>query len=195
MGHDPKSKPITKTDVDELVKALSVGISESMKGFVGEPLPEMLGLDAMLKKAEREGLGEIYFKLDENFKPISCGIEELEKTLSGEDKIMALSQWKQGVRVSSVFLGIDHGFKRGKEPIVFETMIFDEAQVLPEDLKDWQERNSSYEGILRNHKKAVMLVKEHLGEPSDYFVREPHAERKLKEKHAAQEFVQALKKL
>ena len=54
------------------------------------------------------------------------------------DDIMAWTQWFEqgddvrrvgldendgGVRVSTVFLGLDHGFGRG-EPVLFETMVF-----------------------------------------------------------------------
>lgn len=31
---------------------------------------------------------------------------------------------ERGVRVSTVFLGMDHGFGRGRGPMLFETMIF-----------------------------------------------------------------------
>ena len=54
-------------------------------------------------------------------------------------------------RVSSVFIGLDHGFSMRGPPIVFETMIFGG----PHD--GWQVRSSSREGILDHHKVAVKM--------------------------------------
>src|SRR4051812_18982438 len=43
--------------------------------------------------------------------------------LAGEDRIVAKTQLPDDVLVSTVFLGLDHGFGNGP-PLVFETMVF-----------------------------------------------------------------------
>ena len=60
-----------------------------------------------------------------------------------------------GVRVSTVFLGIDHGFGDGSPPILFETMIFGGEH------DDYQMRYSTWEEAEAGHitacKKAGLL--------------------------------------
>jgi hypothetical protein len=55
------------------------------------------------------------------------------------------------VKVSTVFLGLDHSWGGGA-PLVFETMIFGGEH------SDYQERCSTYEGALKMHKVAMALV-------------------------------------
>lgn len=80
----------------------------------------------------------------------------------GEDYI-------EGIRISTVWLGINHSFSRyfdneEKKPIIFETMIFDERENVPEnDLDEYQERYSTLEEAEEGHKKAILFVKEFLG--------------------------------
>ena len=57
------------------------------------------------------------------------------------------------VRVSTIFLGLDHNFESGK-PILFETMIFGGKH------DQNQERYHTWEEAEKGHKKAVKLVKE-----------------------------------
>lgn len=59
----------------------------------------------------------------------------------GDDKI-------KGVRVSTVFLGLDHQFGKGK-PILFETMIFGGKR------NGEQERYSTKREALKGHKRIV----------------------------------------
>lgn len=58
-------------------------------------------------------------------------------------------------RISTVFLGIDHGFDDGATPVLFETMIF------PED--SWEDlfcqRYTTYHEAEATHKRVVELVK------------------------------------
>lgn len=56
--------------------------------------------------------------------------------------------------ISTVFLGIDHGFGVGK-PVLWETMIFG-----PEPLTDWCERYTSKADALAGHARAVEMVKD-----------------------------------
>lgn len=65
---------------------------------------------------------------------------------------------REGVRISTVFLGIDHGFPWGAlpqseyKPVLFETMIFGG----PLDQEQW--RYNSLESAREGHKTAVRLV-------------------------------------
>lgn len=54
-------------------------------------------------------------------------------------------------RVSTVFLGIDHGFM-SEIPILFETMIFG-------DDEEYQERYATYEEAEEGHKRVVASIK------------------------------------
>ena len=56
------------------------------------------------------------------------------------------------VRVSTVFLGLDHNLDGGK-PILFETMIFGGRH------DGYQERYSTWEEAEKGHKKALRIVK------------------------------------
>ena len=56
------------------------------------------------------------------------------------------------VRVSTVFLGLDHSFGHG-EPLLFETMIFGGEH------NDYQTRCSTWEQAEAQHAEAVALVR------------------------------------
>lgn len=56
------------------------------------------------------------------------------------------------VRVSTVFLGLDHSFGRG-EPLLFETMIFGGKH------DEYQERYTTWTEAEAGHAKALALVK------------------------------------
>lgn len=56
------------------------------------------------------------------------------------------------VRISTVFLGLDHGWPRGAPPVLWETMIFGG----PHD--GYQERYSSRAAAEAGHRRAVELV-------------------------------------
>lgn len=58
---------------------------------------------------------------------------------------------KDGVRVSTVFLGIDHGYD-GKEPVLFETMIFGG------DHNGEMWRYTTWKGAVIGHDHACKLV-------------------------------------
>lgn len=58
-----------------------------------------------------------------------------------------------GVRVSTVFLGIDHGYDTG-EPILFETMVFGG------ELDQEQERYCTWDEAERGHEAMVRRVRD-----------------------------------
>lgn len=57
------------------------------------------------------------------------------------------------VKISTVFLGLDHNYISGSYPVLFETMIFGGEH------DSYQERYSTWEEAEEGHKKAVELVK------------------------------------
>jgi len=59
-----------------------------------------------------------------------------------------------GVRVSTVFLGIDHSFGESGPPILFETMIFGGK------LDQYQVRSATKHAALSDHDEAVMMVRD-----------------------------------
>ena len=64
-----------------------------------------------------------------------------------------------GAMVSTVFLGIDHGFAQGGEPILFETMIFG---LNDDDEYQWRYADLE-EAIMIGHEKAVGFAKSKTG--------------------------------
>ena len=101
----------------------------------------------------------MWYILDNNHKPVtSTGIESSKwmednpkrKTV-GYDELTDLNG--DDVRVSTVFLGLDHSWT-GKTPVLWETMIFG-----GENDQAYQERYDSYENALEGHQKAINFIK------------------------------------
>lgn len=61
---------------------------------------------------------------------------------------------EDGVRVSTVFLGLDHNFFPGGIPILFETMIFGGEH------SDYQERYATWEQAEAGHRRVVQALKQ-----------------------------------
>lgn len=76
----------------------------------------------------------------------------------GRKKALKKTQIKGGLRVSTVFLGIDHGFSFPElvdiEPVLFETMVFDS-----DGGNTYQRRYKSYDAAIRGHKRIVRLIR------------------------------------
>lgn len=68
-----------------------------------------------------------------------------------------------GVRVSTVFLGIDHNFKAHGPPILFETMVFDDRSA-PE-IEEMQRRYATWDEAVASHYGLVAEVYHRLGIP------------------------------
>ena len=90
--------------------------------------------------------------LDENGQPVPC------------DDLFTWGRWMEtakrsvqtdrigDIRVSTVFLGLDHSFIEGGAPILFETMIFGGEH------DGYQDRYTSREEALAGHVRALALV-------------------------------------
>lgn len=65
-----------------------------------------------------------FYMLDEDHNiVVTNDIYEWEKSLDYENRRIA-EDFVMGVRISTVFLGIDHGWDEHGPPILFETMVF-----------------------------------------------------------------------
>lgn len=73
------------------------------------------------------------------------GLEPLKRTVLGEQGEML---------VSTIFLGIDHGFGRGGDPVLFETMVFGAGCY-----GDLQHRYTSWEEALEDHNRIVAEIR------------------------------------
>ena len=95
-----------------------------------------------------------WYILDEDNKPVISKVLSaagwLEK--NPDRRKVALDKMPGDVRVSTVFLGLDHGFLASEDPILFETMIFGG----PED--GYQERYKTWKEAEEGHKRALELV-------------------------------------
>ena len=69
----------------------------------------------------------------------------------GDDESRVALDNIDDVRISTVFLGIDHSFGRG-EPLFFETMIFGGEH------DQYQERCATWEQAEEMHKTALKLI-------------------------------------
>ena len=73
-----------------------------------------------------------------------------------EYKIVRQTNLRNGWRVSTVWLGLDHSFSFSDEPVVpiiFETMIFTKGE--PESPDEYQVRYSTEEQAIEGHERAV----------------------------------------
>jgi hypothetical protein len=73
----------------------------------------------------------------------------------------------QGVRIGTVFMGLDHGYSwmndEGYRPLLFETMVFGGG----DEPDGYQQRYSTWGGAEHGHKKVVEMVKATLTKPHD----------------------------
>jgi len=77
------------------------------------------------------------------------------KWMETANRIVALTELLNGVRVSTVFLCLDHGMYGKGPPILFETMIFGGSFD-----QDYQERCSTWEQAEEMHRRAVYMAME-----------------------------------
>lgn len=69
-----------------------------------------------------------------------------------QNRRVALTQVTGNIRVSTVFLGLDHNFSPLGPPLLFETMIFGG----PHD--QYQDRYSTWEEAEQGHLRAVVIA-------------------------------------
>ena len=66
---------------------------------------------------------------------------------------------KGDIQVSTVFLGLDHGFGKHKEPMVFETMVFGLDEIVGTSIfGEMQARYATYDQALDGHQLAETMT-------------------------------------
>ena len=104
-------------------------------------------------------INTFYLNLDKTTRP--CSLEEwgnqLEEMRKSNTKHVA-DEIVNGLRVSTVWLGLNHDFSELGQPLLFETMIF------PEEGRDsielYLDRYATWQEAEEGHKKAVEWVKD-----------------------------------
>ncbi len=84
--------------------------------------------------------------------PVKCTLLEWGKWFETKERIIEHTYIDE-VRISTVFLGIDHNFHGTGRPILFETMIFGG------DHDQYQDRCATYDEAKKMHTKALWLVR------------------------------------
>jgi hypothetical protein len=103
-----------------------------------------------------------YYKLDEKRNVVEISFEEFTSRYETMERVIRsntfLQDWKGAlveIRVSTVFLGIDHGWSPDEPPVVFETMIFGGPE------SEYQERYSTEAEAIEGHEKALQIAGRH----------------------------------
>lgn len=84
-------------------------------------------------------------------KPINDALEWSRFMANQENRIIKQTTLENGIFVSTVFLGIDHGF-HGRKSLLFETMIFGGEH------DQFQERYETWEEAEIGHQRAIDMV-------------------------------------
>lgn len=79
---------------------------------------------------------------------------------SSEQRNVDQTELPGGVRVSTVFVGVDHGFNDDRPPMIFESMIFGG----PHD--EEMDRCSTWDEAILMHRRMCVLARTGLTEPS-----------------------------
>lgn len=69
---------------------------------------------------------------------------------------IALDNLFDGIRVSTIYFGMDHNWAGGS-PILWETMVFDDSGLRP-DMDMYQNRYTSHAEAIEGHKRICRLV-------------------------------------
>jgi hypothetical protein len=101
-----------------------------------------------------------WYILDNNHKPVISTAVESSKWMEDNpnrkrvayDELTDLNG--DDVRISTVFLGLDHGWGDSIRPTLWETMIFGGVND-----QNYQERYTSYQDALEGHQKAINFIK------------------------------------
>lgn len=104
-------------------------------------------------------MSDLYI-LDENGSPIKAeSYQEWGRFFEDRDKrrvaLDVFEQDGQEITVSTVFLGMDHGWDKSPnhKPVLWETMIFGGPR------SEWMDRYTSKGAALEGHQRAVLLAK------------------------------------
>lgn len=94
-----------------------------------------------------------YWILDSEKRPVQVdSVIEWGQFFESQDRIVK-QEHIGDVRVSTVFLGIDHGWFDSGPPVLFETMIFGGEH------DQWQDRCSTWKEAEHMHEQACAMVR------------------------------------
>jgi hypothetical protein len=95
------------------------------------------------------------------------GMTEWGEKHADKDYLIVAQHWVRGWMVSTVWLGIDHGFGMGRAPVIFETMIFPPGDETEEDestgSERYAERYATEEAAQAGHDRALSWLAEKIG--------------------------------
>lgn len=118
----------------------------------------------IIKRSEEKTSVNNYI-LDEKNQPVASKASWEWMRENWHRKIVGKTIFPNGTTVSTVFLGLDHGFDKGA-PVLWETMVFGapEGSAYQEE---WQDRYTSYADAVAGHIEVVKaLISEHTSWPS-----------------------------
>lgn len=110
-----------------------------------------------------------YYTLDAAFRPIPCNISGyfdwldrlpekgswyLSKTACG---LQLARDIVSGLRVSTVYLGMDHAWGLGQRPVLWETMVFDD-DASRSRWDQYQDRYTSHAEAMAGHARICRLI-------------------------------------
>jgi hypothetical protein len=94
----------------------------------------------------------MYYTLDNQHNPIPAEMTDFKEFFSDIDRYRVDRTVIGNVEISTVFLGIDHGFSDDGPPVLFETMIFGGR------LDGYQGRSCTWDKAVAMHAEAVKRV-------------------------------------
>lgn len=106
----------------------------------------------------------IYYKLDNKI-PVPCSARKAQEQFLNADGRL-VSETKVGpLRISTVFLVLDHNFSGNGMPVLFETMIFDDYE--NDYASNYQECYRTWDEAEAGHRRAVEYAKQLVGKADD----------------------------
>ena len=96
-----------------------------------------------------------YSLIDKKAVPVATGEESNWLCLSIEERRVAFTELQNGFRVSTVFVGLDHGLAAHGPPLVFETIVFHADSMLDEDCKrysTWKDAEAGHAAMVEKWK-------------------------------------------
>lgn len=96
------------------------------------------------------GIFFVKFYILKNCHPVECDLFTWGKWFEQfKNRIVAKTEISSNIRVSTIFLGIDHGFGDEGPPLLFETMVFGgPADSTMERYSTWNEAEQGHEAIV-----------------------------------------------
>lgn len=103
--------------------------------------------------------GHLYYVLDGHEVRPTTSLLEWARMFEGEERRVAQTEVAPGIRVSTVFLGLDHRFWGDGPPLLFETMAFSDTDT---DVADAFNRYATWAEAEAGHAAAVAELQERL---------------------------------